>query len=256
MKQGPPRRSLPCPCCGAVMDLESGRCACGARFVGEPVLEPPRPRPVVGAAVASLAFALLALVGLWFRPLALLAPVAIAFGVRAVRAARRDPSRYGGRRAAVAGLSLSLLFTVVAGGYLASRVPRLVEQRREASAAATRAEMYHIAGLVEQYRAAYGAYPERLSELARLEELAAPPDARDSWDQKILYSGFTSGIASAAGALTLNANFELRSAGPDGLPNTPDDIVMRDGSIVDAPGSGSPAPPTLPVTVPVTKRAR
>ena len=238
------------------MRLEEGRCDCGARFVGEPVLEPAIPQPKLGAAAGALALAGLSVAAFWFRPLVAVAGVAVLLGVRAVRAARRNPEHHGGLRTAAAGLVLGSVVALAVAGIAVARIPRMLENRREAQAAATRAEMYHLAGMLHEYRAAYGAYPERIGDLDRLEGNVAAPDARDSWERKIVYAGYTSGIASAAGALTLNANFELRSPGPDGLPNTPDDIVMRDGSIVDAPSDASPAPKSLPVTTPVTNRAR
>jgi hypothetical protein len=237
------------------MRLEEGRCECGARFVGEPVLEPSVPQPQLGAAAGALLLAAVSTAAFWFRPLVAAAGVAVLLGARAALAARRDPERYGGLRTATAGLVLGGVVALVIGGLAVARVPRMLENRREAREAATRAEMYHLAGLLHEYRAVYGAYPERVGDLDRLETVAAAPEARDSWERKIVYTGYTSGIASAAGALTLNANFELRSPGPDGLPNTPDDIVMRDGSIVDAPSDASPAPKSLSVT-PLTNRAR
>ncbi len=238
------------------MDAESGQCACGARLVGEPVLEPPAPVPVLGAAIGSLSLAVLATASLWIRPLVALAPVAILLGVRAIRGVQRDPERHGGLRVARVGLTLACLVSVGMGGYFVSRIPRMIENRREAQAAETRAEMYHMAGLVQRYRDVYGVYPDRMSDLSRVEGMPAIRDSRDSWDHKIIYSGYTSDLASTPGGLTLNANFELRSPGPDGLPNTPDDVVMRDGMIVDAANGDSPAAPSLPVTVPVTKRVR
>ena len=239
------------------MDADSGRCACGARLVGDPVLEPPEPEPMLGAAAGSLALAVLSTASLWARPLVALAPLSIALGVRAVRAARRDPERHGGLRTARAGLVLASLVTLGVGGYLVGRIPRVIENRHEASAAATRAEMYHMAGLIQRYHEVYGVYPDRLSDLTHVEGVSAAPDSRDSWDHRIIYSGYTSRIASKSGGPTpLNANFELRSPGPDGQPNTPDDVIMRDGEIVDASSDTSPASPSLPVTVPVTKRVR
>jgi hypothetical protein len=234
------------------MDADAGRCDCGARFVGEPLLEPPAPEPTLGAAIASVAFAVASLASLWSRPFVALAPLAILTGVRAARAVRRDPARHGGRRTAAAAIALGSAVVIGVGGLLVARVPRALENRREASLAATRAEMYHMAGLIQRYHDAYGVYPDRMSDLSRVEGVASVPESRDSWDHRILYSGYTSSIASSGGGLTLNANFELRSPGPDGVPNTPDDLIMRDGAIVDA----SSAAPSLPVTVPVTRRVR
>lgn len=238
------------------MDLDAGRCACGARFVGDPILEPSEPEPMLGAAVGSVVFALLSIGMIWLRPAISLAVLALFLGVRGLGRARRDPRRYGGVRTALAGIVLASAVVVGGGGYLVSRIPIYLENRRMATVAATQAEMYHMAAQIQQYRVVYGAYPDRLSDLARVETIGPVADARDSWERKIIYSGYTSGLASApGGGVTLNANFELRSPGPDGLPNTPDDIIMRDGEIVDATAE-IPGSPTLPVTVPVTNRIR
>jgi hypothetical protein len=232
------------------MDADTGRCACGARLVGEPVLEPQHPEPALGAALGSLSLAALSTAALWMKPFVALAPLSVALGVRAVRAARRDPARHGGVRTALAGIALASVVTIGIGWLVVAGIPRALENRREARLAATRAEMYHTLGLLERYHDTYGVYPDRMSDLSRLEGVTLP-DSRDSWDHRIIYSGYTSGIASTSGAPAVNANFELRSFGPDGEPNTADDVVMRDGKFVDAPDAASPS---LPVTVPVTKR--
>jgi hypothetical protein len=239
------------------MVRETGRCACGARLVGDPLLEPlagSAAPPSLGAALASLGLAAASTASMWSRPVAALAPVAIGLGIRALRAVRRDPSRHGGRRTAIAGVALAVAVALSTVVWVVRWVPHQIERRRESQAAATKADMYHLAGLVAEFRERFGAYPSRLSDLKRLEGAQAP-EARDAWRGKLLYSGYTSGIASARGAVAVNTNFELRSNGPDGLPNTPDDIIMRDGSIVD-PAAVAPSAPSLPVTVPVTNRSR
>lgn len=238
------------------MDADIGRCACGARLVGDPVLEPPIPRPMLGAAIASATFAVLSTLSLWMRPLLALAAVAVIFGVRAMRAIRRDPVRFGGRRTAVAGVWVGALVGVAVGGYTLSGIPKAIDRYRESQAAATRAEMHHLTALVYEYKAHFGTYPSRLGDLQKLETVDGPVDRRDVWDHKILYSSFTSDIAAANGVPVVNQNFEIRSPGPDGIPGTSDDIIMRDGLIVDSARTGAPAPPTLPVNVPLTNRTR
>lgn len=235
------------------MEVETKTCACGARLVGQPILEPPDPRPALGAAIGSISLGTLSLAALWMKPFLLLAPLSVYFGARAIRAARRDPTRFGGVRTARTGVAVASLVATGVSIWVVAGIPRALDNRREAKAAATRAEMYHVAGLVQRYHDIYGAYPDRLSDLTKIEGVISAPESRDSWDARIAYSGYTSGIASASGGLTLNANFELRSYGPDGEPNTADDVIMRDGSFVDVPLGSSP---TLPVTVPVTKRVR
>ncbi len=236
------------------MDAASWRCECGARLVGEPILEPPNPEPALGLALASALLAVLSLASFWMKPFLLLAVLAGWFGWRAVRSTRLDPLRYGGRRTALVSLGCAMALLVGVSAWMIAGIPRALRNLRESKTAATRAEMYHVAGLVQDYHNAYGVYPDRLSDLARMESIRATPESHDSWEHRIVYAGFTSGVASASGGgLPLNANFELRSFGPDGEPNTADDVVMRDGAFVDARTSGDPSP-TIPVSVPVSKR--
>lgn len=249
-------RTLVCPCCGGRMDLDTGRCACGARFVGAPVLSPLSPQPLLGGAFATVLIALASVASLWVKPLVAVAVIGVLVGIRSVRRARRQPAAYGGLRTAAVGLALASIVSLVVGGILVARIPRAIDLHREADLARTRAEMYHTAGLVAQYRATYGRYPDKLSDLGKVEGLGPVPDARDSWDHRIVYAGYTTGIASVSGVPALNANFELRSPGPDGLQNTPDDIVLRDGTIVDASRTAISPAPTVPVTAPVSKRRR
>jgi hypothetical protein len=236
------------------MDLDAGQCICGAQLVGPPVLEPRSPQPVLGGAVWTVLLALVSVAAFWAKPLVLIAVVASLLGARTVRRARRDAAHYGGLRAASAGMMLAMAVTLVVSGILIARIPRAIANYREAGLAETRAEMYRTAGLVARYRETYGRYPDKLSDLTKIEGIGAAPDSHDSWDQRIVYAGYTTGIASTSGVPALNANFELRSPGPDGVQNTADDIVMRDGTIVDATRAVmSPAPPAR-VTAPVTKR--
>jgi hypothetical protein len=215
------------------MDFEAGRCDCGARFVGEPLLEPPSPRPALGAAFGAVALAAVSLASLWKAVFLAFAPVAIVLGVRAVRASRRDSSRFGGRRTALAGLTLASLVAVGIGGRMIAGIPRALRERDEARAAATRAQLYHLAGDLQEYRARYGVYPVRLSDLAKLEVARNSRESRDSWEQKISYVGYTGGLASTGRPAAFNTEYELRSPGPDGEPNTADDVLMRTGIVVD-----------------------
>lgn len=231
-------------------------CPCGARFIGEPLLDPPSPKPMLGAAVASVVCATLAAASIWFRPMLGFAVIAVAFAVRALRAAKANPVRFGGGRTARTGLALGCISLVSAVGWWAAGIPGAIERGREQQAAATHAEMYRISARMIAYRVRFGAYPSRLSDLERLEDGVPVVAARDAWDQRLAYAAFTAGIASRGGTPTLNANFELRSAGADGVQNTPDDIVMRDGRIVDADSVDSAPTQRLPVAVPVGNHIR
>jgi hypothetical protein len=235
------------------MNLETGLCACGARLVGPPLLEPASPRPALGAAFGAVALALVSLLSLWKATLLALSPVAIVLGARAVRAARRDPSRFGGRRTAWAGLALASLVAAGVGGRMLAGIPRALRDREEARAAATRAQMFHLAGSLQRYKARYGVYPVRLSDLSKLDgEERGTFDSRDSWERKISYVGYTGGLASTGRPAAFNTDYELRSPGPDGIPNTADDVLMRTGIVVDSaedeaeplvePGETAPVP--------------
>lgn len=252
----PPIASFACPCCGGDMDAVARVCTCGARLVGEPLLDPPSPKPMVGSAVASVLCAMLALLSVWFRPMLVFGVFALIASIRALRAGRANPERFGGARIARTGLVLGCAALVGVGSWWAAGIPRAIERSREQQAAATRAEMYALSSRMISYRARFGAFPSRLSDLERLDDAESSSPARDGWDRRIAYAAFTSGIASRGRTPQLNANFELRSPGPDGVPNTSDDIVMRDGQIVD--GGASEAAPTgrLPMTVPVSNHIR
>jgi hypothetical protein len=227
-------RVMVCPCCGGDMDLEAGCCECGARFVGEPLLESPSPRPALGTAFGTLALALLSVLSVWKASLLALAPIAAVLGVRAINAARRDPARFGGHRTAVAGLALASVVGVGISARLLMGVPRMLRERDEANAAATRARMHHLAGDLQRYRARYGAFPVRLSDLAKLEGEPGTPESHDSWEQKISYVGYTGDLAATGRPAAFNTEYELRSPGPDGVQNTADDVIMRTGIVVDA----------------------
>lgn len=250
------RDSFACPCCGGEMDTVARACACGARLVGDPILEPVAPKPMFGSAVVSAVCATLSVTAIWYRPSVALATIAIAAGLRALRSARSDPKRFGGRRTASAGFALGCAAVVGFGGLWLAGIPRAIERQRERQAALTRAEMYRVSARMIAYRARFGAYPSRVSDLEKLEDHSLTVLGRDGWAHPIDYAAFTGGVASRRGKPILNANFELRSPGPDGVTNTTDDIVMRDGLIVE-PGSDSVAPVgQLPVTVPVSNRLR
>lgn len=211
---------------------------------------------MVGNAVASIVFAGLSILSLWFRPMLALAVLAVWAAVRGLRAQRTNPARFGGGRMARTGLALGCAALVGVGGWWAAGIPRAIERGREQQAAATRAEMYRVSSRMIAYRARFGAYPSRVSDLERLEDGVPVIAARDAWDHRLVYAAFTTGIASRGRVPTLNANFELRSPGADGVPNTADDIVMRDGQIVDAAAVDLAPAGRLPMTVPVSNRFR
>src|SRR5262249_41415444 len=150
---------------------------------------------------------------------------------RAFRLARREPQLYGGRRTALATLTITVLASIVAGSIASVQVPPYFENRKLRQIAATRAQTHHVRGLLEEYKRVQGSYPRDAQEIKRVLSESLPADY---WERSLKYQGYTTMIADkntsllGVAGLALN-DFELRSAGPDGIEGTDDDVIMRDG---------------------------
>jgi hypothetical protein len=96
--------------------------------------------------------------------------------------------------------------------------------------------MYHYYGALEEYKSRFGSFPKNAQDFGRLTGVSLPAD---DWDRGIKYQSYTDAIAGrligANGESLIGgngvpfSNFELRSAGPDGILGNDDDVVMRDG---------------------------
>jgi hypothetical protein len=238
-----------CPCCGDQIALGVKTCACGARFIGSPLDEAPvkirRFGPAMTAALLLvLAVALTAIVTKWLTPLAL---VPAWYALRALRLEKGDPAGYGGRRIAVATLTLAIIGAAGMAAYGLSNIPRALDNYRVRRVAATQAAMYHLANLLEDYKRTFGSYPKNTQEIKKVLTETVPADY---WEQTIRYQSYTEALtegkipsnkpAALTGGNRPGAsvstfvsipfnNFELRSAGADGIEGTDDDIIMRDG---------------------------
>ncbi len=224
-----------CPCCGKEMNLEATACACGARFIGAPLEEPPIKVQRLGPVMtAGLLFALVTVSALVFTYWLAFAGVLVLWrAVRAVRLARSEPDHFGGYRTAMAMLIVTVTVGSGALAYGISRVPRFLENRQIRKIAATRAEMYHIANMLEDHKRTYGSYPPNIQ---AIKTAAKEPLPTDYWQKSIKYLSYTEAVVDASlqrTGIPLN-NFELRSAGPDGVEGTDDDIIMRDGMFYTA----------------------
>jgi hypothetical protein len=216
-----------CPCCGGTILRAGPLCACGARFVGEPLDETPIKVQRLGPAMTSVALLALVVIA------ALIATKWLAFAAvlvmwsarRAVRLARQDPGWYGGYKTAAATLSLTIAGSVALAAYGIAHVPQAFENYRLRQVAATQASMYHVASLLEVYIRAKGSYPLTPQEFKKVIGESLPADY---WDRSIKYQGYPGALADRSIEVQ-NISFELRSAGPDGIVGTDDDIVMRDG---------------------------
>lgn len=223
-----------CPCCGGTILRRALRCRCGARFVGVPLDEIPIKVQQLGPAMTSVALLALVVTAALIATkwLAFAAVVVIWSAWRAVRLARRDAQWYGGYKTAVATLSLTIVASATLAAYGIAHIPQALENYKLRQIAATEAAMHHVANLLEEYQLANkGAYPRTTQELRKETGESLPADY---WDQTIKYQSRFADLADRSiGSTPMSANnFELRSAGPDGIVGTDDDIVMRDGIIL------------------------
>jgi hypothetical protein len=226
-------KQMLCPCCGAQIALGIQACDCGARFVGRPFDETPVKIRRFGPAATS-ALLLVVAVGLTAIATKWLAPLAIVpawFAWRAMRLEKSDPDGYGGRRVAVATLTLAIMGGLGMATYGISYIPRAVENYRVRRAAVTEARMHHVVAILEEYKATNGGYPKDVD----LKKLLDGEIPADYWEKAIHYQSYFEPLARNDGLRTpgkppiQNSTFELRSAGADGIEGTDDDIIMRDG---------------------------
>jgi len=221
-----------CPCCGGTILRGARECGCGGRFVGEPLDEIPIKIQRLGPAMISVALLLLVVAAaiIATKWLAFAAGLVIWAAWRAVRLARRDPQWYGGYKTAATTLAITIAASATLAAYGISRIPQAWDNYWLRQTAATQAAMHHVANLLEEYKQANGSYPKDAQEFKKATGESLPADY---WERSIKYQGKTGAIAERKesierSGLPLN-NFELRSAGPDGIIGTDDDIVMRDG---------------------------
>lgn len=223
-----------CPCCGGTVLRRALQCGCGARFVGEPLDEIPIKVQRLGPAMTCVALLALVVVAALVATkwLAFAAVVVMWSAWRAVRLAKRDAEWYGGYKTAVATLSLTIAGSAILAAYGIAHIPQAFENYQLRQIAATEAAMHHVANLLEEYQLANkGAYPRTTQELKKETGESLPADY---WDRSIKYQSRFADLAdSSIGSTPMSANnFELRSAGPDGIVGTDDDIVMRDGILL------------------------
>jgi hypothetical protein len=225
-------QAMLCPCCGGPVFRRATECSCGARFVGEPLDETPIQVQRLGPAMTSVALLLLVIAASliatkWFA----LASVFVIWSARrATKLARQDAEWYGGYKTAAVTLTLTLAGALAMATYGIAHIPKAIENYRTREIAATQASMHHIASILEDYRVNvnHGAsYPNP----QQFKVVMGGSLPADYWDSSIKYQPRTDPVADKDLEITglSNTSFELRSAGPDGVIDTDDDIIMRDG---------------------------
>jgi hypothetical protein len=224
-------QSMLCPCCGVSIFRTAGECGCGARFVGEPLDETPIKVQRLGPAMTSIALLALVVASALVvtKWMALAAVVVVWSAWRALRLARVNAEWYGGYKTAATTLSLTMAGGLTLATYGIAHIPTALENYRLRQVAATQSSMYHVANLLEDYKLniSNGAYPNP----QQFKQVMGGSLPNDYWDGSIKYQPLNDPIAdtSIGTSLLSNTNFELRSAGPDGIVGNDDDIIMRDG---------------------------
>lgn len=218
-----------CPCCGNEIDREVRECTCGARFVGEPLNEKPVKIKSYGAIMNTIGLlAFVVVTALTFTKFLAFGAILVVWSAwRAMKLAKGDPEKYGGYRVATATLMVTLIAGISVAGYTVAYIPKFLKNREIRREAATKAEMLHYYGnVLEEYKRKYGSYPPNAQEAAKVANDAVPADY---WNHNVTYVPRTGQVANASGPSISFSNFDLRSKGPDGIPDTADDIILRDG---------------------------
>lgn len=165
--------------------------------------------PRSGYAITSLIlsfFSFFPLIGV------ILGIAAIVFGAIALYKLKRDKN--SGKRMAITGIILSIfgiLFTFILYGSLfyfgfVAKGGPFAEVKVEAS----KMILTQNAGYLELYKKSHGSYPKKLEDLSKKGYAAFPSD---HYLKPLFYKVSDDG-----------RSYELRSLGPDGIFNTPDDI--------------------------------
>lgn len=222
-------QAMLCPCCGGRVFRGAHECGCGARFVGEPLDETPIKVQRLGPAMTSVGLLALVVVAALVATkwLAVAAVLVMWSAWRAVRLAKRDAEWYGGYKTAAATLSLTIAGSLALAAYGIAHIPQAFENYRLRQVAATEASFHHVASLLEDYKlnVGIGSYPSTQD----YKKVIGESLPTDYWDSSIKYQPRTDPIADSNVQTLPATSFELRSAGPDGIVGTDDDIIMRDG---------------------------
>lgn len=177
-------------------------------------------------ALFALVIAASLIVTKWF---ALASVFVIWSAARALKLAKQDSDWYGGYKTSLVTLSVTVAGGLAMATYGIAHIPKALENYRTRQIAATQASMHHIAGLLEDFRVNvnHGAYPSA----QQFKVVMGGSLPTDYWESSIKYEPRTDPVADKDLGITMlsNTSFELRSSGPDGIVDTDDDIIMRDG---------------------------
>lgn len=188
-------------------------------------------------------------------------PVAIAAlwsGARLVRSIRKNQDLFIGLRAARAGFAASIVAVLMVATLIGVTVPERLRRHQWAVDAGYYAQAYTIQRALLEYRALHGTLPTSDDFVEGLSSLPDPDGSIAQALRNMDPNGYQSNSVVAAAstkskplvrgtALRFAAtsattdppsvsftNYDLRLPGPDKLPNTDDDFVVRDGLVMKA----------------------
>jgi len=188
-------------------------------------------------------------------------PVAVAVlwsGARLVRSIRKNPDLFIGLRAARAGLAASIVAVLMVATLIGVTVPERLRRHQWAVDAGYYAQAYTIQRALLEYRALHGTLPTSDDFVKALSSLPDPNGSIAEALRNMDPNGYQSNSVVAAASTkskplvrgtalrfaTTSAttdppsvsftNYDLRLPGPDKLPNTDDDFVVRDGLVMKA----------------------
>lgn len=176
---------------------------------------------------------------------------------RAYARARREPRRWAGRRLGLGALGVASVSLIFAATLIGVTVPARLEKRELVRALERQVPLSSFHRMVTQYRVRYGTLPADVSDLRKLpdpdrsiEALLAqiPAGAYSASAEKAslrppirsrklrggvrlqpIALGRGKSVDDLDGETISFTNYVLRLPGEDNLPNTSDDVILRDG---------------------------
>ena len=187
-------------------------------------------------------------------PLSLIGAIA---SWRILRNMKNNP-RFAALPAAYGGVAAMGLAALLMTNFIGITVPERLRQRQAQQEATTQAAGYTFHRAQLEYRNRFGTYAASIEDLRRLPDSDGsiakaigqmPDESYRPWSVqaaapggKTLNGARVRPVSARVGATEATegisfTNYELRLAGPDKLPNTEDDFILRDGLItkVNAP---------------------
>lgn len=225
-----------CPCCGGEMAADNLSCSCGARVVGPPLVEPDNIVPEIGRPLIAIVLASISLIAFIWKWLLVATIISLFLAIKAIKLSKKDSRHFGGRRIATVAAILSTVIILGVSIYVGIGIPKYLKFQAESQRAATRAQMYHIASALHEYKMKHGVYPANLDVL-QIE--LKPVESVDFWENHLKYQ-VTSEVAAIDGqmgehqsvALPSLNQYQLVSPGPDGKLGTIDDLIMSNDIIM------------------------